>query len=39
VTQPDVEGYFDLLVKVYPTGNMSKHIGSLKPGDTLEVKG
>jgi cytochrome-b5 reductase len=39
VSDPDVKGYFDLVVKVYPQGNMSRHIDSLKPGDTLEVKG
>ena len=27
------------MVKVYPNGNMSKHIGNLKPGDELEFKG
>ncbi|KAK9861443.1 hypothetical protein WJX84_008451 [Apatococcus fuscideae] len=35
----DAKGYFDLVVKVYPQGNMSKHIGDLKEGDTLECKG
>lgn len=39
ITQPHVEGCFDLLVKAYPNGVMSKHIASLKPGDTLEMKG
>jgi len=33
------EGHWDLLVKVYEKGVMSKHLGSLKPGDTLDVKG
>jgi len=33
------KGHFDLLVKMYETGNMSKHIHSLKVGDQLEVKG
>ncbi|KNC99969.1 uncharacterized protein SPPG_05344 [Spizellomyces punctatus DAOM BR117] len=32
-------GYFDLIVKQYPNGPMSTHIHSLKPGDTLDVKG
>mmetsp|Transcript_25303 Transcript_25303/g.35452 ORF Transcript_25303/g.35452 Transcript_25303/m.35452 type:complete len:360 (+) Transcript_25303:57-1136(+) len=31
--------YFDLLVKTYPQGNMSKFIQNLKVGETLEVKG
>ena len=35
---PVVE-YLDLAVKVYPEGKMSKHIHSLKPGDTLDFKG
>jgi cytochrome-b5 reductase len=37
---PDVpSNYFDLVVKQYPTGIMSKHIHSLNPNDTLEMKG
>ncbi|KAJ1976705.1 NADH-cytochrome b5 reductase [Dimargaris xerosporica] len=32
-------GYFDLIVKEYPQGVMSRHIASLKPGDKLDVKG
>jgi len=39
ITTEDTLGYFDLLIKVYPQGNMSKHIDSLKIGDSLEVKG
>ncbi|MCO5585691.1 hypothetical protein L7F22_039627 [Adiantum nelumboides] len=39
ISPPDSKGYFDLMVKVYPQGKMSRHIGSLKPGDTSEVKG
>jgi cytochrome-b5 reductase len=35
----DAKGYFDLLVKKYDAGAMSAHIHSLKPGDTLDVKG
>lgn len=35
-TQP---GYFDLLVKAYPQGNISKHLTSLNVGDTMKVKG
>lgn len=31
--------YFDLVIKQYPNGPMSTHICSLKPGDTIEVKG
>jgi len=38
VTTEDTIGYFDLLIKVYPEGNMSKHIDSLKVGDSLDVR-
>jgi cytochrome-b5 reductase len=36
---PEERGYFDLWVKVYPDGVMSRHLGSLKVGDMLEVRG
>ena len=32
-------GGFELLVKVYEKGTMSKHLGLMSVGDTLEVKG
>ncbi|KAL7626213.1 NADH-cytochrome b5 reductase [Parahypoxylon ruwenzoriense] len=32
-------GYFDLLIKSYPTGNISKHMASLTVGQTIRVKG
>jgi len=32
-------GYLDLVVKVYPQGKVSKHVGDLKVGDKLEMKG
>ncbi|CAK4034342.1 NADH-cytochrome b5 reductase 1, partial [Lecanosticta acicola] len=36
----DVEpGYFDLIVKSYPTGNISRHLATLNVGDTMKVKG
>lgn len=35
----DDRGHFDLLVKSYPTGNISKHFGELSIGDRLAVKG
>lgn len=38
-TVPGAEGQLDLLVKVYPTGVMSKHIHDLKVGDSLAFKG
>lgn len=39
VSRNTQKGYFDLIVKVYDSGVMSKHLGSLSPGDSLEVKG
>ncbi|KAJ7978887.1 NADH-cytochrome b5 reductase [Quillaja saponaria] len=39
ISDPDSNGYFDLLIKVYPEGKMSQHFASLKPGDAVEVKG
>jgi len=40
VSSDDDKGYFELVVKNYPgKGVLSSHIHSLKPGDTLEVKG
>ena len=39
MSRPNAKGYLDLAVKVYPEGKMSKHIASLKPGDTLDFKG
>lgn len=32
-------GAMQLLVKVYPTGSLSKHFGTLKAGDFVELKG
>lgn len=32
-------GYFDLLIKSYPQGNISKHMGTLKIGDAMQVRG
>src|ERR1700761_8933231 len=32
-------GYFDLMIKSSPTGNISRHLGTLKVGDTMKVKG
>ncbi|RMZ84162.1 hypothetical protein DV738_g780, partial [Chaetothyriales sp. CBS 135597] len=39
ISDEDEKGHLDLLVKVYPKGPMSTHIHSLKPGDTLAIKG
>lgn len=32
-------GYIDLLIKSYPTGNISRHMASLGVGQTIRVKG
>ncbi|POS72233.1 NADH-cytochrome b5 reductase 1 [Diaporthe helianthi] len=32
-------GYFDLLIKSYPTGNISKHLASVNIGQTIRVRG
>jgi cytochrome-b5 reductase len=39
VSSDTTPGHFDLLIKSYPTGNISKHVASLRIGDTLKVKG
>ena len=38
ISAPDACGHFDLIVKSYEQGVMSKHFASLKVGDTLDVK-
>ena len=32
-------GHFDLLIKSYPTGNISRHLATLAVGDTMKVRG
>lgn len=39
VSHPDLPGELHLLVKKYDAGNASKHIHSLKEGNTLAIKG
>lgn len=39
ITSDEDYGYFELLVKSYPTGNISKHMASMKIGQSLKVKG
>lgn len=39
ITLIDQCGFFELLVKTYPQGVMSKHIASLMPGGELEFQG
>lgn len=38
VSTNDVAGEFELMVKIYPDGNLSQHMSSMKVGDTLEFK-
>ena len=38
-SDPDDKGTVELLVKKYPNGPMSEHMHSMKPGDTLSMKG
>jgi hypothetical protein len=38
-TLPSQKGYFELLVKVYEHGKLSRHLHSLKVGDTIEARG
>ena len=38
-TTPDTVGYFDLIVKSYQQGMISKHFSTLKVGDSIEMKG
>ncbi|CAH7685927.1 hypothetical protein BY996DRAFT_7217795 [Phakopsora pachyrhizi] len=39
ITPPDQQDSLHLLVKKYPSGKMTNHIHSLKPGDELSLKG
>ena len=39
ISRPGVKGYLELAVKTYQDGKMSKHMESLKVGDTLDFKG
>ena len=32
-------GYFELLIKTYPQGNVTRHIDGLKVGDSIRVRG
>ncbi|KAF8430209.1 hypothetical protein EV426DRAFT_9653 [Tirmania nivea] len=32
-------GYFDLLIKSYPTGNISKYVANMKVGETIKARG
>lgn len=35
----DDRGFFDLIIKTYPQGNISKHVEGLRIGEQIQVKG
>ena len=39
ISSDENPGFFDLLIKSYPQGNISKHMSTLSIGDTMKVKG
>lgn len=39
ISSDDDLGYFDLLIKTYPQGNISRVVDDLKIGDTMSVRG
>ncbi len=39
ISSDENPGYFDLLIKSYPQGNISRHMATLKIGDVMKVKG
>lgn len=39
ISSDEDHGFFDLLIKSYPTGNISKHVAGLQVGDVMKVKG
>ncbi|KAI5289913.1 NADH-cytochrome b5 reductase [Ascosphaera aggregata] len=39
ISSDEDKGYFDLLVKSYAQGNISKHLATLRIGDTIKVRG
>jgi len=39
ITSDEDKGYFDLLIKAYPQGNISAHLAGLSIGQTMKVKG
>jgi cytochrome-b5 reductase len=39
ISSDESPGYFDLLLKSYPNGNISKYMATLKIGETVRIKG
>merc|ERR1711939_1153121 len=39
ISSDEDQGWFELLIKAYPQGNISAHMATLKIGDTMKVRG
>lgn len=39
ISSDEDQGFFDLLIKSYPQGNISAHMATLETGQTMKVKG
>lgn len=39
ISSDEDKGWFELLIKAYPQGNISAHMTTLKVGDTMKVRG
>lgn len=39
ISTDDQTGYFDLLIKVYEQGNITRHVDAKKIGETIDVRG
>jgi len=39
ISSNDEKGYFDLVIKIYPTGVMGQHLNKMKIGDCIEARG
>jgi cytochrome-b5 reductase len=39
ITSDETKGHFDLIIKAYPTGNISKYVTGMKIGQMMDVRG
>lgn len=39
ITSDESKGHFDLIIKAYPTGNISKYVTGMKIGQMMDVRG
>jgi len=39
ITSDDTKGHFDLIIKAYPTGNISKYVTGMQIGQMMDVRG